>query len=517
MNALRRYLGGIFGFTALLLASPLLFRYRTVVRAGSTDPHFARVACFYLGAMFLNGAAAWAIFTNKSSARVLGLITSASPALILFAIAYRFHVQLFHVPWIAIGVAVAGLIAFLPRSPSQSASRSTAPIHVPGDGTIPWIGKAVWVIGAIGFIYGLNWWREWARVQGLLWHRGADFYLQLVLVDLIVVLLHELGHAVAGLALGMKLRAFVVGPFQWRMFEGRWGFKFRPAGFFSAGGATALVPTDPRQPASDRVCMIAAGPFISLASGVLALCAAFTAPGQPWEPAWFLLACLGTASVLVGLLNLVPFQTKSNYSDGAQISQILSGGPWADYHRLLAVMGSTLVTPLRPRDYDIDLIKRAALKITQGHKAILLNLLASNFHLDRGESREAAFFFTQADLIRKNSGSNEIPPSWYTVFAFREAFLRHDSAAARVWWERVNANKSKRLNVDYWLAETALHWVERSFNEARLSLEKAEEAARRLPKFGAYDFDRYRCELLRQAISQGLASKKVWESADAPV
>ncbi|HEU4983752.1 MAG TPA: M50 family metallopeptidase, partial [Acidobacteriaceae bacterium] len=463
----------------------------------------------------LYGAAAWAIFANKGSARALGLIASTSPALIFLGAAHRFHIAF--VPWISIGVAVAGLIAFLPRSAPQSASRTTTPVRIPGDGTIPWMRTAVWAVGGVGFIYGLNWWWGWARAQGLPWDRGVSFYLQLVLVDLAVVLLHELGHAITGLALGMKLRAFIVGPFQWRISDGKWGFKFSPAGFFSAGGATALVPTNPRQPPSEKVCMIAAGPFASVASGILALCAAFIAPGQPWEPAWLLLACFGVASVLVGVLNLIPFQTRTSYSDGAQIYQLLSGGPWADYHRVLAVMGSTLVTPLRPRDYDIEAIKRAALHITQGSKAILLNLLASNYHLDRGEFHEAAFFFSQADLVRKNCGTNQVPSGWYTVFAFREAFLRHDAREARAWWERYEATKSTRQNVDYWLARAALLWAEKSFGEAWLALEKAEEAGRQLPKFGAYEFDRYRCELLRKAVTESANAKREWESAETSV
>ena len=100
---------------------------------------------------------------------------------------------------------------------------------------------------------------------------------------------------------------------------------------------------------------------------------------------------------------------------------------------------------------------------------------------------------------------------------FRAAYLQHDAAEARAWWERYEATKPTRLNVDYWLARAALLWVERSFSEARLALEKAEEEARQLPKFGAYEFDRYRCELLRKAVTESAASKREWESAEASV
>jgi hypothetical protein len=66
-----------------------------------------------------------------------------------------------------------------------------------------------------------------------------------------------------------------------------------------------------------------------------------------------------TISLLAFVGNLVPFQTgTAHYSDGAQIYQILSNGPWRDVYRVLRVAAATLVTNLRPRDYDIGAIER---------------------------------------------------------------------------------------------------------------------------------------------------------------
>src|SRR5579864_3225408 len=66
--------------------------------------------------------------------------------------------------------------------------------------------------------------------------------------------------------------------------------------------------------------------------------------------------------------------TGDDYSDGASIYQLLSRGPWGDFQRVVAVIGSSLVTPLRPRDYDIEAIQQVAQAITEGKQGLLLPL-----------------------------------------------------------------------------------------------------------------------------------------------
>lgn len=517
MNELRKFLGGAFGVTALLLAWGIFSATRTSLHRGPVHVHSFAAESLLIIAVLVNAVAAWAILMNRRAARSLGLIASLSPLLVLLAIIWHFHVRIGGVPWIALGLAIAGLVAFLPRStPAKPESRPIGALQ--GDGTNKWVGVSIWILGTIGFLVAVNWWWRWAHLHGLTVDNGASFYLQLVLVDLIIVLVHELGHTFTGLALGMKLRAFIIGPFQWRIRDGKWGFQFRPAGFFSSGGATALVPTAPRQPVANQVCMIAAGPFASFVSGIIALCAALTAPGRPWEPAWFLLACVATLSLIVGALNLVPFQTGTTYSDGAQIYQLLSGGAWADYHRAMAVVTSTLVTPLRPRDYDIAVMQRAVVGIRTGNRAMLLHLNISSYYMDRSEFSEAAFALGQAERVYQESAPN-IPAELHTAFVFRKALLERDAVGTRQWWDRMEAKKPTHFNVDYWLACGALLWVEKNLDEARSALEKADAHAQKLPKFGAYEFDRYLCDLLRKALdesSAALASRLLSDTAAAP-
>ena len=121
----------------------------------------------------------------------------------------------------------------------------------------------------------MNQWHRWGSEQHLPKMHGG--LLLVLLILLIVTLVHELGHAVVGTALGMKLRAFIVGPFQWHIRDGKWSFQFLPAKLFSMGGAAALVPTNPEQSRWNEIRMIAAGPAVNLCTGLAALWFALTA------------------------------------------------------------------------------------------------------------------------------------------------------------------------------------------------------------------------------------------------
>jgi hypothetical protein len=307
------------------------------------------------------------------------------------------------------------------------------------------------------------------------------------------------------MALGMRLRAFIIGPLQWRIRDGRWSFQFLSAKFLSASGATTLVPVNPHQSLESQICMIAAGPIFNLLTGLIALFAALTAQGQSYERYWNFFAYFATISLFVFASNLVPMRPEVHYSDGAQIYQHLKGGPWADLQRAQSVAASTLVTSLRPSDYDINAIQRAGMFFTQGHEALVLRLLASSYYLDTGNNSLAAQAVTEAERIVQVSNL-DIPAELSMALVFSTAFLHRDAVAARKWWERMEAKKPRHFGVDYWLARSALYWVEGRGEEARESWEKGNLLAQKLPSAGDYEFDRYRCSLLHQCIESDFAN-----------
>jgi hypothetical protein len=457
----------------------------------------------------LYGMAWWTIRKGKSSGR--GWAIAASVAMLILTVPFSVVVyySFLYAPhrlWVeflipialVLALGVAGLVAFASRDSIAQIPKGPAnPPRIAGDGTSRLLDAMVWLIGIAGYFWAMYEWHRWGQAQQL--PRAYVGLVQLMVILFITTVVHELGHAVTGLSLGMKLRAFIVGPFQWRIREGKWKFQFLLAKSFSAGGATALVPTNPHQSLSSQICMTAAGPMVNLLTGLIALYAVLTAKGQPYEQYWGFLAYFSTISLIVFASNLIPMQSEASYSDGGRIYQLLQGGPLADLYRVFNLVGSTLVTPLRPRDYDIDAIQRAELSFTQGMQAMLLRLFASSYFLDHRMIRQAAEAVAEAERIQKESAL-DLPAELCMAFVYRVAFLRRDAADARLWWTRMEAKKPTHFGVDYWLAKSALFWIEGRTEEAREAWNKGNLFAQQLPAAGDYEFDRYRCSLLRDCI-----------------
>ncbi len=449
--------------------------------------------------------ACWAFWMGKPSARGWGLLASAANAVLGCLFLYmdrRFLTQpvtaFLNPDALLLGVGIAGLIAFRRRDLVR-AEKLMQPL--PGDGTHAIVNRIIWVAGTGGFISAMTWWWRWAESNGLVWFRSSFTHdlILLLLLEILMVAVHESGHAAAARALGMKLRAFIVGPLHWRIREGRWEFRFVLSGFLAIGGATAVAPTDPDRPRWRDISMVAAGPCISLAAGVVGLCVTLAAPGQPWQAEWLPLAFFTTLSLLTGVLNLIPFRTSSFYSDGARIVQILSRGPWADLHRAFSIAAATTVTPLRPRDYDIQAIVRAGSSILIGQPALHLRLLAASYYLDWGRIADASHALADAEIIYQESAS-DIPAELHTPFIFAKACLEHDAEGTRLWWERMQAKHPTRHNADYWIARSAFLWSEQRLEEAREAWEKGNALVQQLPHTGAYESDRDHFALLQKEL-----------------
>ena len=175
-----------------------------------------------------------------------------------------------------------GLVAFSRRyEQPNSKARAQANLRVPGDRTIDLVNKtAEFLIFAVS-LGAYFWWISWLRAKGVLanhgiWHRAVIA----ALVVLIITTLHELGHTATGLALGMILRAFVAGPIQRRISDGKWEFQFKPSEILSVEGATGVVPSTADLPRWRYLFMLTGGPFATLLTGILALRIALVAEGD---------------------------------------------------------------------------------------------------------------------------------------------------------------------------------------------------------------------------------------------
>ena len=137
--------------------------------------------------------------------------------------------------------------------------------------------------------------------------------------------------------------------------------------------------------------------------------------------------------------------------------------------------------------------------MTNGTQGLLLRLFAYLYFFDCGRIPEALQAMAEAESIYEQSPSG-VPPELHAEFIFGNAFLKRDAATARLWWERMEASKPRGDSSDYWLARSALFWIENRVKEAREAWAKGNILAQQLPNAGAYEFDRYRFNQLGRAF-----------------
>jgi hypothetical protein len=470
-----------------------------------------------LGFIALIFGGAWlTVATGKRSARYWVIL----PSLLYLAAAVA---SLFGSPIHPVSMLLSAFLGVAGLALTWNSSWSKAPVSkaaaIPkntGDGTSDLLNKGAQIAALIGYIAAAIGCSYWMRALGQPRYYGG-LLLSLFLLFM-VTLVHELGHASIGLALHMRLRAFLAGPFEFRMREGKWTFRFNFAGIVGAGGATGVVPSIPNPPRWHSLLMIAAGPAINLYTGLIALAFAYACSVSGGDNLDYVypLARFAAFNFVACIFNMIPMRTGSGYSDGAQIFQLLSGGAWADYHRVTALVGSSLVTSVRPRDYDIEAIKRASQTISKGQTGLLLRLYAHSYCVDSGLFDEAREALERAEEVYKDSASG-IPAGLHMTFIFSSAVVRRDAAATRLWWDRMIAKKPTRQNFDFWQAQCAQHWMQGDLSKAEEAWKIADAMSRQLPSAGAYEYDRTCCTLLRQAMDGATLNTNAPKPKEAPV
>jgi Peptidase family M50 len=504
--AFRKYLSWIHVFTALVC---LRFAFGIFAALHSSRQVLSSHAAPYASMLVVFAGvfltAWWMVLKARPSARAWSLVASSQflfTALLPCLVTHRLH----SVNIMLLGMAIMGYVAFGRRLKVKLAASVDPVRSIPGDFTNRYVNRFAQCV-TFGLSLGAYlWWQGWLKAEHV---TGLDSLLARSVLTLVVLLsitsIHETGHAIVGAICGMKVRAFFIGPFQWRIRDAKWQFEFKPKGLFLADGITALIPGNGELRPWQYLAMMAAGSLVNLLSGSLALYFAFHA-GIAWSaPATGVIALFGAWSLGLAAANLLPFRTPQGYSDGAIVLQLLAGGPFAEFHLSVARIGASLVSALRPRDYDIGSIRAAARGIAQGRQALLMWLYAFSHSIDSGKTQEADDVLAHAELVCLQSAVN-IPAELHTSFIFGNAIVRRDPKATRFWWNRMQAKHPTRFNADYWRAESALHWIEGNLDEANKAWEKSNALVKELPQAGAYDFSRHCCTLLKRELDLSSAA-----------
>jgi hypothetical protein len=460
-----------------------------------------------MGVVFTMGA--WTGFWQKPSCRVWGvaasgfIILTAVFPLILWS---RFNqdpanlTPMLGVMAVAFGAGVLGLIAFSRGVRQDEKARAEEIAPRPGDGTNALLNKAAGLIGFALSYAAFTWWIRWVESRDLWTDR--NLFLDNVAffgVLAVIIVVHEVGHAAAGLALGMKLRLFALGPFQLKRSKCKWKFEFSAKLMRGRDGAVGLLPVTAQQPRWHDAVVAGAGPAINLITGAIAIWISETLSNDARLESHGMLALFGAMSVAIGLSSVVPFRLGQYYSDGARFLQHLLRLPFSDLMRIMHIVSAVGETQLRPRDYDIEAIERVLTLYPSGMEGHFLKLYIYDSCFDGGKIAEASQALVEADAIYDSCALKD---KTEISFVLGHAGLRSDTDAARRWWERLEARNPDRSESGYWLAKCALDCVEGRPEDAGAALRQADAIIAEMPQTGSRAYDMEWSSLLRWAMQR---------------
>ncbi len=198
------------------------------------------------------------------------------------------------------------------------------------------------------------------------------------------ILLHEAGHALAGMARGMRLVAAGIGPL--RLERRAQGWEIRRGGAIQGlGGFAALVPVAGRGSRLDMAVMLVGGPGINLVTAALAFPLATLTDGWPAA----LLQGFGASALLLGLANLLPLQTGGWRSDGRGLLDLVRDPDTAAAMLRMNQLTALSIAGTRPRDWPDTLLPTGLADGTPALARAAAGMLLLLSATDRGEPGEA--------------------------------------------------------------------------------------------------------------------------------
>lgn len=316
----------------------------------------------------------------------------------------------------------------------------------------------------------------------------------------LMIALHELGHAIGAWHMGYRFMELSVTPLVLRRFEGRWRLGLH----WTLGGHYMGYPVGDQDLTRRYVWMVAAGPLANLAVFLVCWLALATA-GQalPNGPFVFVRGLM-EVSLVMGVINALPFQVKGIRTDGAYLWDAW----WApDQARCHAAVTSCMVshgTELRPRDWPMAWVATLREWPRDPRVVAALHMWAMDRVLAVPEDTEA--WATLEDSTRALEEVAVEAPHLAPAFRLQAAWARarYDNLTAGAV-EVMGPAKKDRQTETYELLrlQAALAAANGRAGEAAQLLEAAEADLQKRPLTGFRTVDLEDLRLYREAVMAG--------------
>lgn len=198
---------------------------------------------------------------------------------------------------------------------------------------------------------------------------------------LLHVILHETGHLLFGLCVGYRPYSFGVGPFVFR--RGKIDFKLK-----NHSGSCVMVPRSADKFYKKNFVYLLGGTVFSLILAVASALAMFLPMGLK-DTSYLFLASGFPVHAYLFVKNILPYSSLTAESDGAKMLGILRKTPAMRINLKLFSVQCLLMSGVRPRDIDPELLFDIPVVADNSPERILMEDYRYLYHLDRGDGEKA--------------------------------------------------------------------------------------------------------------------------------
>jgi hypothetical protein len=306
------------------------------------------------------------------------------------------------------------------------------------------------------------------------WAADLSYLLQLAVIAPLLFTVKLLGYALAGQLAGFHLVHLSLGPLQFGRQTAGSRLRLAPPWFSLAINS---VPVGDRYLRLRLAIKALGGPLACLLTGLgLFNLIASLEPATAW------LMSAGFASLLFGLLSLIPYRG----SDGAFLLALLYHSPRTSAQLASDAIVGAVAAGHRPRHWQTPRLNEAT-RLSDGSPTdAIASLAAYTFALDSGNLQQAGQWLDYALSIRSAMPVHERQRTLLEA-AYYEALHRHDARQARRWFDE--AGPGWRGQPTFLRAEAAVLLAEGRASEARQRITAGLAATRLMTLPGYVPFE----------------------------
>jgi hypothetical protein len=255
------------------------------------------------------------------------------------------------------------------------------------------------------------------------------------------VLVHELGHVIAGLSVGFELRSLAVGPLLLTKEARGWKLRFL-ARRILVGGLTAMAPKSSDRLVGRYLRFILGGPAASVVLLIIAFILTLISPTSSAVEA------LLYVSVFLTFMCCLPYTVRSQPTDAKGILLLTRKGPGAERFVAILYILALDAQQIEPHDWPPDLVEKLSIPSEDKTRLAASAYFSLAVALDSGDPERIAEAVEHGLSINPESGPDMQRAFQVAASCFQGVF-RHNAPLAQAWLDSARSIKYTASRKDW--------------------------------------------------------------------